>query len=124
MRRRATRTARRLDRLSDLAIDVFLWRSASSSSWSSWSGSALTLARSKYTLDDWADLVGRGLTLGSIYALIALGYTMVYGILRMINFAHGEIFMGGAFARLLRGRGHGPGRPALGQRGHLVAGHR
>jgi len=36
--------------------------------------------------------------LGSIYALIALGYTMVYGILRMINFAHGEIFTGGAFA--------------------------
>ena len=39
-----------------------------------------------------------GLTTGSIYALIALGYTMVYGILRMINFAHGEIFMIGAFA--------------------------
>ena len=38
-----------------------------------------------------------GLSLGSIYALIALGYTMVYGILRMINFAHGEIFMTGAF---------------------------
>ena len=36
--------------------------------------------------------------LGSVYALIALGYTMVYGILRMINFAHGEIFMAGAFA--------------------------
>lgn len=39
-----------------------------------------------------------GATLGSIYALIALGYTMVYGILLMINFAHSEIFMGGAFA--------------------------
>lgn len=39
-----------------------------------------------------------GLTLGSIYALIALGYTMVYGILLMINFAHSEIFMIGAFA--------------------------
>ena len=37
------------------------------------------------------------LTLGSLYALIALGYTLVYGILRMINFAHGEIFMLGAF---------------------------
>ncbi|MER2602081.1 MAG: branched-chain amino acid ABC transporter permease LivH, partial [Candidatus Competibacter phosphatis] len=34
-----------------------------------------------------------GLTLGSIYALIALGYTMVYGIIGMINFAHGEIYM-------------------------------
>lgn len=38
-----------------------------------------------------------GLTLGSIYALIALGYTMVYGILLMINFAHSEIFMCGAY---------------------------
>lgn len=38
-----------------------------------------------------------GLTLGAIYALVALGYTMVYGILMMINFAHSEIFMLGAF---------------------------
>src|SRR5512139_2422551 len=38
-----------------------------------------------------------GLTLGSIYALFALGYTMVYGILLMINFAHSEIFMVGAY---------------------------
>lgn len=38
-----------------------------------------------------------GLTLGSVYATIALGYTMVYGILELINFAHGEIFMSGAF---------------------------
>jgi branched-chain amino acid transport system permease protein len=42
-----------------------------------------------------------GLQLGSIYALIALGYTMVYGILRMINFAHGDLFMVGAFALLV-----------------------
>ncbi|HVR21250.1 MAG TPA: branched-chain amino acid ABC transporter permease [Polyangiaceae bacterium] len=39
-----------------------------------------------------------GLSLGSIYALIALGYTMVYGILKLINFAHGEVFMVGAYA--------------------------
>ena len=39
-----------------------------------------------------------GLSLGSIYALIALGYTMIYGILRFINFAHGDVFMIGAFA--------------------------
>src|SRR5208337_2763752 len=38
-----------------------------------------------------------GLQRGSIYALIALGYTMVYGVLRLINFAHGEVFMIGAF---------------------------
>ena len=41
-----------------------------------------------------------GLFLGSIYALIALGYTMVYGVLRFINFAHGDVFMLGAFAGL------------------------
>src|SRR6516162_9703709 len=39
-----------------------------------------------------------GLALGAIYALIALGYTMVYGVLRFINFAHGDVFMLGAFA--------------------------
>jgi len=41
-----------------------------------------------------------GLVLGSTYALIALGYTMVYGIIQLINFAHGEIFMVGAFGGL------------------------
>ncbi|MEE8332372.1 MAG: branched-chain amino acid ABC transporter permease LivH [Alphaproteobacteria bacterium] len=42
-----------------------------------------------------------GLTLGAIYGLIAIGYTMVYGIIGMINFAHGEIFMIGAFISLI-----------------------
>ncbi|MBN9547698.1 MAG: branched-chain amino acid ABC transporter permease, partial [Alphaproteobacteria bacterium] len=42
-----------------------------------------------------------GLTLGSIYGLIAIGYTMVYGIIGMINFAHGDIFMVGAFTALI-----------------------
>jgi branched-chain amino acid transport system permease protein len=42
-----------------------------------------------------------GLTRGSIYALIALGYTMVYGIIELINFAHGEIYMIGAFTALI-----------------------
>ncbi|MFD0856547.1 hypothetical protein ACFQ07_30190, partial [Actinomadura adrarensis] len=41
-----------------------------------------------------------GLSLGAIYALIALGYTMVYGVLRLINFAHAEIFMVGTFAAI------------------------
>lgn len=39
-----------------------------------------------------------GLSLGSIYALIALGYTMVYGIVKLINFAHGDVMMMGAYA--------------------------
>ena len=42
-----------------------------------------------------------GLTLGSIYGMIAIGYTMVYGIIGMINFAHGDVFMLGAFAALI-----------------------
>ena len=50
-----------------------------------------------------------GISLGSIYALLALGYTMVYGVLRLINFAHGDIYMLGAFcgyyvSRVLHGR--------------------
>jgi branched-chain amino acid transport system permease protein len=42
-----------------------------------------------------------GLTLGSIYGLIAIGYTMVYGIIGMINFAHGDVFMVGSFLALI-----------------------
>ena len=55
-----------------------------------------------------------GLAQGSIYALIALGYTMVYGVLRFINFAHGDVYMLGAFTglyaapRLLQAFGGGP----------------
>lgn len=60
-------------------------------------GSYLTLQQGKYTTVQWFDLAMFGLAQGSVYALIALGYTLVYGILRMINFAHGEIFMSGAF---------------------------
>ncbi|MCC7221748.1 MAG: branched-chain amino acid ABC transporter permease, partial [Candidatus Contendobacter sp.] len=45
----------------------------------------------------WLQQILNALQLGSIYALIALGYTMVYGILTMINFAHGDVFMVGAF---------------------------
>jgi branched-chain amino acid transport system permease protein len=47
-----------------------------------------------------AEQIINGLTVGSFYALIALGYTMVYGVLKMINFAHGEIFMIGSYVGL------------------------
>ncbi len=50
-----------------------------------------------YSLSAWRDFVVLGIAQGAVYALIALGYTLVYGILRMINFAHGEVFMAGAF---------------------------
>ncbi|MGG0657184.1 branched-chain amino acid ABC transporter permease [Rummeliibacillus pycnus] len=46
---------------------------------------------------EWLQQLVNGISLGSIYALIALGYTMVYGIIKLINFAHGDVFMIGAF---------------------------
>ena len=52
-------------------------------------------------MDYFLELFVGGLTRGSIYALIALGYTMVYGIIGLINFAHGEIYMIGAFTALI-----------------------
>jgi len=52
-------------------------------------------------MDYFLELFLGGLTRGSIYALIALGYTMVYGIIKLINFAHGEIYMIGAFTALI-----------------------
>ena len=51
----------------------------------------------RYSGDFWIDQIVNGIGQGAILALIALGYTLVYGILRMINFAHGEVFMAGAF---------------------------
>jgi len=52
-------------------------------------------------MDYFLELFLGGMTRGSIYALIALGYTMVYGIIELINFAHGEIYMIGAFTALI-----------------------
>src|SRR6185369_5424043 len=49
-------------------------------------------------MDTFVQQLINGLNVGAIYALIALGYTMVYGILRLINFAHGDVYMVGAFA--------------------------
>ena len=54
----------------------------------------------------WANLFVIGLALGAVYALIALGYSLVYGILRMINFAHGEVFMFGAFGSFFFARAY------------------
>jgi branched-chain amino acid transport system permease protein len=91
------------DRLTDLAIAGFLWSFRVAVVLVVVVGSVLTLASGKYGTETWLSLIVSGLTNGSIYALIALGYTMVYGILRMINFAHGEIFMAGAFGGYFTG---------------------
>ena len=48
-------------------------------------------------VDTFIQLTVNGLTLGSVYALIALGYSLVYGILKLLNFAHGDVFMVGSF---------------------------
>jgi branched-chain amino acid transport system permease protein len=58
----------------------------------------INLSRGGYSLEQFVQQFIFGLSQGSIYALIALGYTLVYGILFMINFAHGEVFMIGAYA--------------------------
>jgi branched-chain amino acid transport system permease protein len=55
-------------------------------------------------LSEFLQQIINGLSLGAIYALIALGYTMVYGILRFINFAHSDVFMVGAFMGYYAGR--------------------
>ena len=51
-------------------------------------------------MDTFLQQLVNGLTAGSVYAVVALGYTMVYGIIQLINFAHGEIFMIGGFGAL------------------------
>ena len=60
-------------------------------------GATVTLLSGKYAASSWISLLIAGLAQGSIYALIALGYSLVYGIMLMINFAHGEVYMAGAF---------------------------
>ena len=63
-------------------------------------GTAATLEQGRLTGANWGRLVVGGVTRGSVYAIIAVGYTLVYGILFLINFAHGEVFMAGAFSTL------------------------
>ena len=63
-----------------------------------WRLSEVLLVERLYGPDTWLRFTISGVILGSVYALIALGYTLVYGILFMINFAHGDVMMLGAFA--------------------------
>ena len=58
-------------------------------------GSISTILDNPYTNRQWLDNIVSGLSQGSMYGLIAIGYTLVYGVLFMINFAHGEFFMSG-----------------------------
>jgi branched-chain amino acid transport system permease protein len=67
-------------------------------------GTIGTLIKGTYSSSQWFAFFTFGLTIGGVYALIALGYTMVYGILRLINFAHGDITMTGAFSAFFLAR--------------------
>jgi branched-chain amino acid transport system permease protein len=82
-------------------------------------GTIKTLQSGKYAPSVWLDLTVKGLALGGVYALIAMGYTLVYGILKMINFAHSEVFMSGPFtavflAMALKNSGYMDAHPILG----------
>ncbi|MCJ7701946.1 MAG: branched-chain amino acid ABC transporter permease [Anaerolineales bacterium] len=58
-------------------------------------GTIATIIENPYNTRTWVDTIVAGIAQGSLYALIAIGYTLVYGVLFMINFAHGEFFMSG-----------------------------
>src|SRR5271165_672953 len=79
-------------------VDVALWGLRAAVVAVVAAGTAGTLVKGRYGLADWLDFLAYGVTMGSVYALVALGYTMVYGVLRLINFAHGDIMMTGAFS--------------------------
>ena len=80
------------------AVDIVLWTLRALVLFVVVAGTIGSLVKGRYTGAQWFDFVLFGLTIGSIYAQIALGYTMVYGVLRLINFAHGDFVMTGAFA--------------------------
>jgi len=76
-------------------IDIVLWLFGSAIiimvAW----GTIATIIDNPYNSRAWIDTIIAGISQGSLYALIAIGYTLVYGVLFMINFAHGEFFMSG-----------------------------
>ena len=95
---RPRRSPSRTETAFEAAVSAFLWAFRIILVLIVVVGSVLTISSGKFTVDTWSDLIVKGAVQGGIYALVALGYTMVYGIMRMINFAHGEIFMIGIFS--------------------------
>jgi len=98
-----TRPRLRLNQdVSTLAVDVFLFAMKVSliffSAWALIGTIALQVNGLGLTGAAWRDVIVNGLAQGFMYGLIALGYSMVYGVLGFINFAHGEVFMSGAMA--------------------------
>jgi branched-chain amino acid transport system permease protein len=77
-------------------VDIVLWGLRIAVVVGVVAGTWATLSAGRLSPDQWRELVIFGIAQGSVYALIALGYTLVYGVLLMINFAHGDVFMFGA----------------------------
>jgi branched-chain amino acid transport system permease protein len=88
------RPTRRASRITP--VSIFLWGLRIAALAVILYGSYLSISSGRLTASQWRDLLVFGISTGSVYSLIALGYTMVYGVLRFINFAHGEVFMVGA----------------------------
>jgi len=85
-----------LSRLKDINfLDVVLWIFRTLIIGAVIWGTIATIIENPYPLHTWVDTIIAGIAQGSLYALIAIGYTLVYGVLFMINFAHGEFFMSG-----------------------------
>lgn len=85
-----------LRRLKDINfLDVVLWIFRTVIIGAVIWGSIATIIENPYPLHTWIETIIAGVAQGSLYALIAIGYTLVYGVLFMINFAHGEFFMSG-----------------------------
>ncbi len=78
------------------AVDLFLWVIRIGLIAAIIVGAVNSLSSGRLSAQAWRNLIVFGIAQGAVYALIALGYTMVYGVLRFINFAHGEVFMTGA----------------------------
>ncbi len=88
VRRRRISTYQVVQTIIGIAFLIFL----------AWRLYGVLFVRGVYGPNTWMGFLFSGLILGSVYAIIAIGYTLVYGILFMINFAHGEVMMFGAFA--------------------------
>ncbi len=97
-----TTTSRAPARFRFSFVDTFLWAVRIGAVilivWGVVGAIALSLDGQGLRAAAWRDLFVTGIAQGSMYGLIALGYSMVYGVLGFINFAHGEVFMTGAFA--------------------------
>ncbi len=85
-----------LQRLQNISfLDIALWALGAIIIFVVIWGTVATLIENPYPAQTWVETVVAGIAQGSLYALIAIGYTLVYGVLFMINFAHGEFFMSG-----------------------------